>query len=189
MPEFFEAVPKADLAKARFALALATAPARFNRKLRKNEKGCWIWTAATFKNGYGRLLMGGRTSYAHLIAWQLVGRTIPAGHKLCHTCDSRACVNPDHLFTGTRSDNMQDMISKGRAGWQIDPEAFRARGHVLGTTYRGERHAKAKLKERDVIAIRVLIASGVKHREIAKEYGVATSTIGNIGTRHHWRSV
>jgi hypothetical protein len=83
-------------------------------------------------NGYGRAVYENRDVQAHRMAWFLTHGEWPAeGMDLCHTCDVRACVNPDHLFVGTRLDNMQDAARKGRIWRGGTPRVTTCRnGHV-----------------------------------------------------------
>lgn len=81
-----------------------------------NSDCCWFWIGASKGNGYGSFVYKGKAEQAHRAAYKLFVGKIPDGKEICHTCDNRMCVNPDHLFPGTRKDNMQDMMLKGRGG-------------------------------------------------------------------------
>lgn len=106
--------------------------------------GCWLWTGATFKTGYGFIVKREDQSktLAHRWAWELLRGPIPAGMFLCHKCDVRNCVNPDHLFVGTQQDNVNDMWKKGRAKSPDRKEKCK-NGHPLDGdnlySYRGHR--------------------------------------------------
>ena len=81
---------------------------------------CWLWTACLWPNGYGRISVKGRAVGTHRVAYELAYGPIPTGMFVCHKCDVPACVNPDHLFLGTNTDNVRDMWAKGR-GKGLDP--------------------------------------------------------------------
>ena len=89
---------------------------RFWARVKKNEPGkCWPWDAPRSQDGnYGTMYVDGKHRMAHRIAWALTKGPIPSGLDVLHHCDNPPCCNPDHLFVGTRSDNMQDMVRKGR---------------------------------------------------------------------------
>ena len=82
--------------------------------------GCWLWLGHTNPRGYGRFGIGSVTDgsatmvMAHRLSYQLHGGTIALGTFICHRCDTPSCVNPDHLFSGSRQDNAFDMARKGR---------------------------------------------------------------------------
>ena len=74
--------------------------------------GCHIWRGSINHAGYGKLNVRNRSLSAHRLAWTLKYGPIPPGMILCHRCDVRRCVNPDHLVLGTRADNMADHKAK-----------------------------------------------------------------------------
>lgn len=105
-----------------------TVEQRFWSKVQKTD-GCWLWMGRT-AGGYGRFDKPGRVSIAaHKWLWVELYGDVPDGLELCHRCDVRNCVKPGHLFLGTRADNMQDMIAKGRGySWLANQDAC-GKGH------------------------------------------------------------
>lgn len=138
--------------------------------------GCWIWQKSVHRNGYGKIgTGGGKTTGAHRFAFVAFRGPIPDGMDVCHRCDVRACVNPNHLFIGTRSENILDAVRKGR----VD------RMHRV----RGEEHHAAKLTAADIPLIRLHLASGNTAASIARSYGVSAGLIRHINHGRAWRHV
>ncbi len=147
---------------------------RFNRKwLPHPRTGCWVWTAA-FSNGYGHIRIGDRMRKAHRVSYLHHVGSIPFldshnGMCVCHRCDNKKCVNPEHLFLGSHADNMRDRDKKG-----------------LGVPFPGELNGRSKLTNQDVIAIR---ADTRTLQAIADEYGMSNSHVSQIRSRKRWAHI
>lgn len=148
-------------------------------KVRKTDT-CWLWIGARNKKGYGVAWDGSRTQKAHRISFMLNNGYMP---KLCvlHRCDVSSCVNPDHLFLGTRADNNADMMRKGRhvtAGTHTEPN------YQFGTGHHG-----AILDDDSVFGIRLDKASGMSYSEISRKYNIGVTTAHKVVKRITWKHV
>jgi hypothetical protein len=83
-----------------------------DRSVLDPKTGCLLWTGVRSTNGYGLLGHAGLRWQAHRASWTLHRGPIPQGLLVCHRCDVRTCINPDHLFIGTQKDNMADKVAK-----------------------------------------------------------------------------
>ena len=151
---------------------------------RGDENSCWEWTGGRAPYGYGALWFNGRTHGAHRIAWIIAhGEHIPPLMVSCHRCDTPPCVNPAHLFLGTKGDNNRDCYQKGRGA---NLEELRKRPRNMP---RGENHWRAVLTEDSVREIRRAVSAGERRVNVADRFNVSKSTISLVMTRQRWRHV
>jgi len=132
--------------------------------------GCWIWQASFMRTGYGQFnARNGRIVTAHRFSFELHKGAIPDGLFVCHTCDNRACVNPDHLWLGTCAENLADMRSKGRA---VIPDR------------KGEANGQSKITEDDALFIK---SSSDSLSVLSKRFGITKTSVSNIKNGKTWR--
>lgn len=139
--------------------------------LAKETNECVLWAGTKAHNGYGRITWKGsrRPTPTHRLAWTMKNGSIPKGLRVCHRCDTPACMNTRHLFLGTDKDNQVDCSKKNRRA-------------------NGQKNGNAKLSNKTVAEIRAVAASGVKVNwtERAKELGVCPETIWLIVRGKTW---
>lgn len=87
---------------------------RFYKYIEEKESGCIEWIGGKDPNGYGRFSLSGKGDYAHRASYEIFKGPIPTGLCVCHKCDNPRCVNPDHLWLGTQTENIKDRDAKGR---------------------------------------------------------------------------
>lgn len=141
---------------------------------------CWPWIAKAVKTArcglqYGDFRVSGGSSGSHRVAWELTNGPIPDGLCVCHRCDNPLCCNPAHFFLGTRLDNVEDMISKGRRGEMSADGKERLRASKIGKKrppHVGERVRQAHLgrkQSEEEIRKRAAANTGKKRSEEVKQ--------------------
>lgn len=131
------------------------------------NSGCHLWLGGETPCGYGKASLNKRTWVAHRLSWYAATGEHPGDLFVCHKCDTRLCVNPDHLFLGTAAENSADMTAKGRSTW-------------------GNRNGRAKLDPERVRAIR---ASTKRHVDICDEFGISMALVSLVRNRKVWAFV
>lgn len=162
--------------------------------------GCWIWRGAVGSSGYGNVVIGGRTVGAHRLAYSMAFGDIQLGFVVRHRCDTKLCVNPEHLEVGTQAETVRDAATRGRLRrgdrhpLRANP-SLAARGDRHGSktrpesVARGERTGSAKLTESAVREIRARVAGGESQTSTARSFGVSQSTVSEIVARIRWAHV
>jgi hypothetical protein len=137
-----------------------------------SSTGCWEHQGHIHR-GYGsaKLLLKGSLLHlkAHRLAYYYHYKIDPSPLLVCHHCDNKRCVNPEHLYVGTHEDNMNDVVERGRQ--------------------RGSSNTFSKLTEEDVLRIKKRIAAGEKYKDIAEDYCIKKCTIADIATQRSWSHV
>jgi hypothetical protein len=135
--------------------------------------GCWLWTGGVQRRGYGAVAVShGDVRPAHRVAYLLFRGPIAAGMDVCHSCDNPPCVNPAHLWIGTRSENIRDMDRKGR------------RPPVLSA---GVRNGRALIDETCAREIIAALAAGEPPLVVARRLGVSPHITRGISRGRAWR--
>lgn len=94
---------------------------QFHARYVIRPSGCWEWTTKPNNSGYPVFFVGNKIfRLAHRVSWLLHYGDIPFGRMVCHTCDNRICVNPDHLYLGLPNDNAADASERGRLKRGVD---------------------------------------------------------------------
>lgn len=126
-----------------------------------SESNCWEWQKPLSNDGYGQITYRNRATGVHRVAYEAWVGPIPKGMFVCHSCDNRRCLNPEHLWLGSNAENMADMVAKGRG-----PKT------------------RAKLNPEKVAQIR---ASSETNKALAEYYGVDPSIISRVRSGSRWK--
>lgn len=142
---------------------------RFWRLVTKTET-CWRWMGYRNKFGHGRIGVGHELFMAHRFSWCIHNGEIPAKMCVLHHCDNPECVNPSHLFLGTRADNNSDRDAKGRGA-------------------KGEKMNRGVLTVEKVKEIKRRLANNESHAHIATSLSISTRNVKHILHGDSWKHV
>ena len=133
---------------------------------------CWIWKGSYDSDTYGLFWLKGKTERAHRIIWGYYNGTIPSNQFVCHDCDTPSCVNINHLFLGTNSENTQDKVIKNRQS-------------------KGSNHSMASTTETELDDLfqRVLLGEIINYDQILREYGISDYKIQQIINGGGWKHI
>jgi hypothetical protein len=168
---------RAPIPQTRSVIVALTDEERFREGYVVRQDGCWEWVRSRNEDGYGQITFRGESTRAHRAAYEIHKGAVPQGRVVRHTCDNRACVNPDHLLLGSQQDNIQDMVRRGRRA-----------------SFDGEKNGRAKLTLHEVELVeRFLLRHPPKLGRnsgscnfLGRWFGVTPTMIGRIGMGKAW---
>jgi hypothetical protein len=132
---------------------------------------CWEWRGYS-PRGYGRMTIQIKMYPVHRLSYVMTNGALAAALYVLHSCDNRACVNPDHLRAGTAKDNMADCIARGRR-WTGN--------------HRGNSNGRAKVNEESAREIRALYATGGHTQtELAELFSITQTAVSLIVRNKRW---
>ncbi len=142
-----------------------------------DPRQCWECLGVCVGKGYGQFAMDHGIykirARAHRFAWRITYGAIPDGLLVCHNCDNPKCCNPRHLFLGTPSDNMQDMVGKGRHR----------------STPRRPGLAGRKLTDDQVRHVRKMLVAGTAAEDLSRQLNISTRTVWDIAKGRTWKKL
>lgn len=140
---------------------------------------CWNWAGARSGSGYGQFWNGVRNIPAHYF---LLSDPVPSGMQGCHHCDNKLCVRPSHIFIGTRSDNEQDKVSKGRHNTAPGCRAMLK----VRKIHRGQNNHECKLTEAQAREAKACSRKRGVATALAKKLGVSLTVVCDIRDGKRW---
>jgi hypothetical protein len=130
--------------------------------------GCWLWLRGVNSDGYPLVRIEGKSYRVSRLMWEIHKGPIPPNMRVCHRCDVRLYINPEHLFLGTDKDNYDDMVAKGRKA-KFDYKAL------------------SPLTPDHVDRLRLDRQGGLSFSKLAKRYGVSIAAAWKVVNFHSWR--
>ncbi len=131
---------------------------------------CWNWNGDKNQDGYGRIQINFKKYFIHRIVYELIYGSIPKNLCVLHRCDNRLCFNPQHLYLGTRNDNMKDMVQKNRSYHPI-----------------GEKNSNHKLTIEEVKEIRLLYSSKqYTQKTLSEKFNITRQHLSKIIKNKIW---
>lgn len=168
------------------------------RVKRRGPDDCWEWLGAKSKKGYGKFVKFNKRWLAHRVSYEIANGPFPYELCVCHECDNPPCVNPRHLWLGTKGRNNADRVAKGRSARGLKSGRYTkphrtARGDRNGMRTHpriGELNSRAKLSAEQVREIRQLYGSGgLTQVALGRMYGVTDVMISCIVRHRNWTHV
>lgn len=139
----------------------------------KMANGCWEWQGSLCSGGYGTLWYKEKTCGTHRVSYEIFKGIIENGQCVCHSCDNRKCINPDHLWLGTYKENIQDAVNKGRMEKGVEKS----------------KKMYTKLNIDLVKTIKEMLNDGYKTFEISKILNLSYDIIYDIKREKTWKHV
>lgn len=188
-------------AEVRYAVQLTEADrSRFESKVDRSggPTACHPWTAARDFNGYGKFWADGRLRVAHVVAFLMnTGESSLPEDKPCvlHRCDNPPCCNPVHLWCGTKKDNHEDMVAKGRAVYGVG-ERHGSKTHPEAVP-RGQRHGHythpeltpKTITDDQICQAHNLRLNGLSQESIGRIVGISQQSVSRILSGTHRKDI
>lgn len=129
----------------------------------KKEGDCWIWQGSTVAGNYGKVRISGITHSTHKASYLIFKGEIPDGLWVCHSCDVKKCINPDHLFLGSPAENRRDAYLKNRIKYCI-----------------GENNHFSRLSDIQAEEIRLLKSEGFTYERLSRIFNMSVTNLFKI---------
>ncbi len=143
---------------------------KMSKKIKIDKNNCWVWQGSLSKSGYGKSSYQDKSWRSHRLMFYFYNGFVPS--IVMHSCDNRACVNPNHLKEGTHRENMIDMVKKGRS-----------------SKPKGTHHSQSRFRDEDIILMRKYYEDGYDLDFISRKYSTHKEYIRQIVNRKRWSHI